>query len=130
MAFDLKSFREAHRPWTFAIGEGRRRRVFSSRHVSGPCVLRYLDMWTEAKGNGRSLKRALYYLLRMAFPWRPSYMLRGDPVKIILNLEQQARAAALQDFFVSLGLEVTTTPPSKTTTTSSPRSFGRTAARA
>lgn len=129
MAFDLSSYRAAHRPWAFAIGEGRRRRVFPARHVSAPNVLRYLDMWTEADGDLKKLKRALYFLLRTAFPWRLSYRFRGDPVHIIMNLESQARAAALQDFFVSLGIEVTATPPSKTTaTTRSPRSSARTVA--
>jgi len=98
MAFDVETFRAAHRPWLFQVG----RHAFEARHVSAPQVFRYQDMIHEAGSDRRKLDRALRWLLRHAFPWRFSYLLRGDPVEILLLLEPAARHAALADFFASL----------------------------
>jgi hypothetical protein len=98
MAFDINAFREAHTPWSFTIG-GRR---FDARHVSAPTVQSFQRKLTAAGLDGRNVFAAYRWLLRHAFPWRFSYLLRGDPVKIVLALEPQARDAALSDFFECL----------------------------
>lgn len=106
MAFDVDAFREAHRPWAFTY----RGRAFPARHVSALLVLEYEDRVRRAAavgktnaGRGARLHlAALHILLRHAYPWRPTYLIRGDPVKIILGLEPAARAEALKDFFACL----------------------------
>jgi hypothetical protein len=45
-------------------------------------------------------------LLRIAFPWRPSYIWRGDPVSIIGAMLPREQAEVLRDFFQSLGVTV------------------------
>ena len=115
MAFDVDVFREAHRPWSFSIGG----RAFSARHVSALQVLRYEEqtrdaiqtMAKDAPRGARLHVMAVRHLLRLAFPWRPSYLVRGDPVKIIIALEPAARSEALKDFFACL--QGTTATPLK-----------------
>ena len=99
MAFDLRAFREAHRPWAFTTADGR---TFEALHVSAPVVQRYEDRVSAAKGDQRQMLAAIRWLLRHAFPWRFSYLLRGDPVKLVLALEPAARNEALADFFACL----------------------------
>jgi hypothetical protein len=98
VAFDVDAFREAHRPWSFTVGA----RTFTGRHVSAPAVQRYERLRMSAK-NESQLNRALWSVLRRAFPWRVSYLVRGDPVQVIMReLERPARDEALKDFFVCL----------------------------
>lgn len=98
MAFNVDDFRAAHRPWIFTVGG----RSFVARHVSAPQIFRYQDRMKEAGIRTARIEAAIRWLLRLAFPWRPSYLLRGDPARIILRLEPAARTAALADFFAAL----------------------------
>lgn len=98
MPFDVDAFRAAHRPWMLTI-DGR---AFTARHVSAPQVLEYQDRLRTAGDNATAVERALRWLLRRAFPWRPSYLVRGDPARLLLHLEPAARAAAFADFFEAL----------------------------
>jgi hypothetical protein len=98
MAFDVEEFRVAHRPWQFTVGA----RTYGARHISAPQMFQYQEDIVAAAGNRRRQERLLRRLLRRAFPWRPSYLLRGDPVRTVLQLEPAARQAALHDFFAAL----------------------------
>jgi hypothetical protein len=93
--FDLEAYRAARRPWSFKTDDGR---LFVAKHVSAMDALRFQEMG-EAATRARQQVIALRFILRRAFPWRPSYMLRGDPVEIILNFEPLARSEAMADFF-------------------------------
>jgi hypothetical protein len=105
VAFDVDKFRESHRPWEFHIGA----QTFTARHVSTPAVLAFHADFNGA-GNERDRLRALRRLLRQAFPWRPSYLGRGDPVRMLLYLEPAARSEALDSFFESLKARPSTAP--------------------
>jgi hypothetical protein len=117
MAFDLDAFRAAHEPWTFMA----RGRTYVARHVSAPQVMRYEQAIRRADSE-RARYAALWRLLRYAFPWRLSYLVYGDPVRVVMSLEPRARIAALTDFFACLrGPSPTTpTPPAQTNGTGSP----------
>lgn len=106
MAFNADDFLAAHRPWSFTIGG----RTFGARHVSAPSVQRFEQLRAAAKDNVRRQQFALWWLLRRAFPWRLSYLIRGDPVKIMLRLPPAAQAEALRDFFACLRGETTASP--------------------
>jgi hypothetical protein len=129
MAFNVTEFRAAHRSWSFTIGAGRAARTFTARHVSAVHVMRYQDRLAEAQGDRRRQEYALRWLLRLAFPWRPSYLTRGDPARLLFALEPAARQAALADFFEALrGGPTTETPPGRATpgtTSSTPTPTGR-----
>jgi hypothetical protein len=99
MAFDVDAFRAAHRPWSFTVGG----RTFLARHVSAPQCQRFERERAAAGADQRKHRTAFWRILRAAFPWRPSYLTRGDPVRIILDeLEPPARAETLTDFFECL----------------------------
>ena len=115
MAFNVDAFRESHRPWSFTVGAV----TFLGRHVSAMTVMRYEDMLKAAR-HPRQMTNAVRWLLRHAFPWRPSYLLRGDPVSILMGLEPQARREALDDFFGYLRGPRTADPSRKTPGTRSP----------
>lgn len=133
MAFDLNAFRDAHRPWVFTVGtrafSARHvsaiacqayERKLADAALDPTISKRLADQIAAAKTTRERTRlrrklyllqrrsesrrrRALWWMLRLAFPWRFSYTLRGDPVKIILDqLEPPARQEALRDFFVCL----------------------------
>jgi hypothetical protein len=109
MPFDVNAFRDAHRPWSFTVGA----RTFGARHVSAQAAQSFDRRIAGAKTT-KDRERAIWWILRRAFPWRLSYALRGDPVTIILReLEAPARAEALKDFFACLRGE-NSEHPSKT----------------
>ena len=91
--FDLDAFREAHRPFAFTAGGF----TFEARIISAEQMRQFATVASRADAAGQH--RALAALLRIAFPWRPSYIWRGDPVTTILALEPQAREEALESFF-------------------------------
>lgn len=97
MAFSADLFRAAHRPWQLTTGG----RTFVARHVSAPAVVAFHTRFAEARSETGRM-RALRRLLRLAFPWRFSYLVRGDPVRILARMEPAAQRAALADFFVAL----------------------------
>ena len=126
MAFDVDAFRAAHRPWSFTVGG----RTFGAKHVSALKVAEYerraadasaLYRTNPARGS-RAQLAALRWLLRFAFPWRIDYLLRGNPVAIILSLEPAARAEALRDFFASLQGKTTPTTTPLPSTSGTPSS--------
>ena len=127
MAFDVDAFRAAHRPWSFTVG----RRTFGATHVSAIKVAEYERRAADASAlyktnprrGSRALLRALRWLLRYAFPWRVDYLIRGNPVTILLSLEPAARAEALRDFFACLQGKPRETPTSTLPTT--PTTSGR-----
>ncbi len=116
MAFDVDAFRAAHRPWSLTI-QGR---TFGARHVSAMQVQEYERRFSTAATESARLT-AVTWLLRRAFPWRVSYLVRGDPVTLVLGLEPAARAEALMDFFACLRTGTSPRNPQRPTSgTSSP----------
>lgn len=110
MAWDLNTWREAHRPWRFTAGGV----TWTARHVSAPQCRAYEERLADAKGNHRHTLAAIRWMLRRAFPWRFSYLIRGDPVRVIMGLEPPAQNAALSDFFACLrGVEPPPPPMSQ-----------------
>lgn len=112
MAFDSTQWTEAHQPWTVTVGG----RTFTARHVSAPQAMAYQRRLADAQALPKSPDEsdaqhamritkacliAQHWILRVAFPWRISY-LRGDPVALILKLPPGAKHEALADFFVCL----------------------------
>jgi hypothetical protein len=98
MAFNLDAFREAHRPWSLTVGA----RTWTARHVSAREVQAYEHKLAAATDQESKAVAAVRWILRRAFPWRFSYLFRGDPVRICLALEPAARREALTDFFACL----------------------------
>jgi hypothetical protein len=108
--FDLDAYREAHQPFSFAAG-GRR---YYARHVSAGQMSAYFR--AAETGDIAVIEKALRALLRTAFPWRPSFIWRGDPVDLILRrLPPDERRAVMTDFFGFLGvIAKAATPPRMT----------------
>jgi hypothetical protein len=108
--FDLDALREAHRPWAFTTG----RRTYVARPVSIEQVIAY-----EGECIGASVAvrlRALRRLLRLAFPWRPSFLWRGDPVAIIMGASPPVHHQLVRDFFASLRSPAESTAPPTSST--------------
>lgn len=131
MAFDSDAWMSAHRPWSVTVGE----RTFTARHVSAPQALDFQRRMTDAhalpKAKGHSdaqhamritqaTHAAHHWILRVAFPWRVSFLWH-DPVALILGLPPGARQEALADFFACLWVGLPTLPQNRTNGTSSPR---------
>jgi hypothetical protein len=96
MSWSFSSWQAARRPWELEI-DGRR---WVARPVSAERVMAYQGALIGAsveQGWAETLK-----LLRDAFPWRPSYVWRGDPVKAfaeVIRVAPDAATEALQSFF-------------------------------
>lgn len=110
---DLHALREAHRPWEFTAG----RRTYVARPVSIEQVIAYEEECIGA--SPAALMRARRKLLRVAFPWRPSFVWRGDPVALIMGAAPREHHALVTDFFASLRLPVEPTAPPPTSSTGS-----------
>jgi len=110
MTFSVDAFRAAHRPWSFAAGGV----TWTARHVSTPQILAFNREY-EAATTEVARAKSVARLLRIAFPWRLSYLRRGDPVKVLVALEPAARIEALNDFFECLAGK--TPPPQEHLTT-------------
>ncbi len=109
-SINLDALREAHRPWSFTTG----RRTYVARPVSVEQVIAY-----EGECIGASVAvrmRALRRLLRQAFPWRPSFLWRGDPVAIVMGASPPVHHQLVRDFFGSLRLPVESTAPPTSST--------------
>lgn len=113
----MTSWAKARQTWELEIGG----RSWRARPVSAHRVMLYQ---AQLLGAGEAQGWALVLeLLRDAFPWRPSYMWRGDPVKHFARLIRdtpEAASEALRDFFPLLA-GVPTTPAPATHGTNSPR---------
>lgn len=95
-ALDLDALRAAHEPWTFQTGG----RTYVARPVSIEQVIAH-----EAECVGASpaaVMRARRKLLRIAFPWRASFLWRGDPVRVICEASPTVHRAVMDSFFASL----------------------------
>ncbi len=93
---DLDALRAAAEPWAFAAGG----RTYTARPVSVEQVIAY-----EAACAGASaaqVLRARRRLLRLAFPWRPSFWWRGDPVALICAAPPALHRVVMDSFFASL----------------------------
>lgn len=99
MSFSVDSYRAARRTWTLTI-DGR---TWVARPVSAEAVLAYQGALGGASPDAGW--KATLALLRLAFPRRPSYWWRGDPVKAFARVIREApdaAKAALTDFFPML----------------------------
>jgi hypothetical protein len=111
MAVDLDAWRREHPAWSVTLdGYTYRGRPVSARAVAAMPL---------GKGPVAEID-AMERLFRLAFPWRFSYLWRGDPVKRIMGLDPPAYKAVVQDFFECLGLRPSQSPRG-TSTTDSPR---------
>lgn len=104
-SLDLQALREAHQPWSFAAGG----RSYVARPVSIEQVIAYEGECVGASPT--ALLAARRKLLRIAFPWRPSFLWRGDPVALIMGATPRVHQALISDFFVSLRLPAEPTAP-------------------
>ena len=66
---------------------------------SRPAIIRWLAAIRAAGNDAAKQEQALHDLLRVAFPAKWSYVLRGDPVLTILNLGLETRERVLESFF-------------------------------
>lgn len=90
MSWSLSSWQAARKPFELELYG----RWYRARPVSAERVLAYqaaLRGASEAQGWAETLK-----LLRDAFPWRPSYWWRGDPVKLFARVIKDSPAAAAE----------------------------------
>jgi len=101
--FDLDACLAAHPPWVFAFGG----RAWRAERVSAREVERFLERRRQAGADQAKQRRALWWLLRRAFPWRFSFRRYGDPVTIILGLEPITQTITLIDCLRALGGEST-----------------------
>lgn len=96
MSFSYTSWQSARRPWVLEI-DGR---TWTARPVSAERVMAYQAELIGASHAAAWL--ATLTLMRDAFPWRPSYTWRRDPVKEFARVIREApdaATAALTDFF-------------------------------
>ena len=96
MSFNLDAYREACSGWSLTTGG----RTYAARPVSAEQVIAY-----QGELEGASPKRAqkaLYHLLRHAFPRRLSFWWRGDPVNFVMRSRPHEQQAMVRDFFASL----------------------------
>lgn len=110
VTLDLDALRASAEPWSFATGG----RTYVARPVSVEQVIAY-----EARIAGASatdVMRARRQLLRLAFPWRPSFMWRGDPVAVICSAPPALHRVVIESFFASLR----SWPPSPVTDATTP----------
>lgn len=111
-AVNLDELRAAATPWQFVAGG----RTYEARPISVEQVIVYEGAIVGA--SPAVVLRARRTLLRRAFPWRPSFVWRGDPVDMICGAPPALHQALMADFFVSLrsssppAAAPTPTPPS------------------
>jgi hypothetical protein len=86
--------------WLFSIG----RRSFHARHVRQWHVNAYRGRFERAKGDPARERRALRFLLRWVFPWRPSYALYDNPITMILEASVAEQTRALAEIIANVGL--------------------------
>lgn len=107
---DLDAWRDANPGWSLTLdGYTYRARPVSARAVGALVAALGGATATESFG--------LYErLFRLAFPWVPSYLWRGDPVSKIMALPPRAFREVRDDFFVHLGAGGKQTAPATSTT--------------
>jgi hypothetical protein len=110
---DLDAWRAINPTWSLTLdGYTYRARPVSARAVAE---------WVVALGKATADEQFRLYekLYRLAFPWVPSYLWRGDPVAKIMALPPAAFVEVKADFFHHLGVAKQTRAPEMSTTTSS-----------
>ena len=110
MGLDLDAWRRANPTWSLTL-DGY---TYRARPVSARAVADLMPALTAA-GPVAQLK-LLERLFRLAFPWVPSYVWRGDPVAKIMALPPAALREVRDDFFGHLGGGGTTHAPETSTT--------------
>jgi hypothetical protein len=108
---DLDAWRSANQPtWSLTL-DGYE---YKAHPVSAVAVARLVETLGKA---GPSQQLALYRsLFRLAFPWVPSYVWRGDPVAKIMALSPAAFREVRDDFFGHLGAQQKPHAPATSTT--------------
>lgn len=94
MGFNVDALKQSWTPWTLTLGGV----TYTERPVSVEQVRRFWRGMESPEERVRA--KAVKGLLRTAFPWRPHYVWKGDPVRRFLALDPPIQAKALQDFFV------------------------------
>jgi hypothetical protein len=94
MAIGGETYRALYlRPWAVAFYN---RRCATGLAEAQWCARRFTERRELAEGRIRAAHRsALRFLLRQAFPWRFSYRLRGDPVRLALRASDSEKGFAL-----------------------------------
>ena len=107
---DLDAWRAANPTWSLTL-DGY---TYRARPVSARAVAELIPAITAA---GPAEQLTLFEkLFRLAFPWVPSYVWRGDPVAKIMALPPAAFREVRDDFFVHLGGGGSTHAPAMSTT--------------
>lgn len=95
-ALDLDALRAASEPWQLTVGG----RTYTARPVS---IEQMIAHEAECLGaSGAVVMRSRRKLLRIAFPWRPSFWWRGDPVALICESPPAIHRELIQSFYQSL----------------------------
>lgn len=131
--FRASDYEAAQTPWQVELGG----RVFTARLVSQEQLLGYnarveraalapgrltTDPELQQAIEARMLAGAFRWLLRQAFPWGPTMLVRGDPVRRFFALPPAAFRAAREDFFASLARAHATAPDPRPTIPGQPSS--------
>lgn len=95
--FDADAYRAAREPFVLVAGG----RYHTARPVSAELVIATRP--DLASNDPATQRRALVRLLRAAYPWRPTMLWRGDPVRVLMRLDLATRQEALRRFFRYLG---------------------------
>lgn len=91
--FDVDAWQQSQQRWGVRL-DGRE---FFARPVSAPAVL---AAQLEMHGAGPKREREILLgLLRLAFPWRPSMIWLGNPVRMLNDLPPDAWRQVLRSFF-------------------------------
>lgn len=93
--FDADAWLAAHEPWTLKLAG----RVHVARPVSILAIQRFQAGIVSAGDNVDRQRKAIRTVLRVAYPFRVRYWVGGDPVKMVMGLDEAARQAVLADFF-------------------------------
>lgn len=90
------------------------------RYVARPVSARKVAEWLPRylKANGSAQLDLMRELFRIAFPWRMSYVWRGDPVERLMALPLPVFLEVRNDFFVLLGVRKASSAPATSTTSS------------
>ena len=113
MSVDVDQWRRAHPAWSVTLDGFE----FRARPVSARAVASVAELFTKSSADQLG---AMEQLLRLAFPWRFSYVWRGNPVAKIMALEPSAYREVVTDFFGHLGLKSATSPSTGGTNSPTP----------
>ena len=95
MSFNADEFAKAHAPWTLTL----RGETFTAVDPSADEVIRFRAEMVAAGDDLPAQRGVLRRFIRRRFPWKASYLWRGDPVGRFLGLPLAAQEAALMTLF-------------------------------